>query len=47
MAGANRFGHETQKQRVDGLEKFAFGSLKTLRNIVDDINNYLPEILPG
>ena len=36
------------KQYSTELEKFGFGSLKTLRNIDgDDLNNYFPEILPG
>ena len=38
----------TMKEYASNLEKFGFGSLKTLRNIdSDDINNYLPEMLPG
>lgn len=38
----------TMKDYASNLEKFGFGSLKTLRNIdSDDINNYLPEMLPG
>ena len=38
----------TMKEYASSLEKFGFGSLKTLRNIYsDDINNYLPEMLPG
>ena len=36
------------KEYANNLEKFGFGSLKTLKNIdSDDINNYLPEMLPG
>ena len=36
------------KQYADSLEKFGFGSLKTLRHIDgDDINSYFPEMLPG
>ena len=38
----------TMKEYASNLEKFGFGSLKTLRNIDSDgINNYLPEMLPG
>ena len=38
----------TMKEYANNLEKFGFGSLKTLRNIdSEDINNYLPEMLPG
>ena len=37
----------TMKEYANNLEKFGFGSLKTLRNIDSDINNYLPEMLPG
>ena len=45
MARTNR---PTMKEYASSLEKFGFGSLKTLRNIdSNDINNYLPEILPG
>ena len=38
----------TMKEYATNLEKFGFGSLKMLRNIdSDDINNYLPQMLPG
>lgn len=38
----------SMKEYATELEKFGFGSLKTLRNIDgDDISNYFPEMLPG
>ena len=38
----------SMKEYAYQLEKFGFGSLKTLRNIDgDDISNYFPEMLPG
>jgi hypothetical protein len=38
----------SMKEYANELEKFGFGSLKTLKNIDGcNISNYFPEMLPG